>query len=289
MIDKRELCGPWLPSTDLGPVLGEIQYAMQSYYISFQFYKSSIFNIFDHHLHHLQDKAGKTLEFKNRRRIPALETPKGRCAAARTRAAIVLHAVRAPARNACARGRPPARSPSAGGRQAPRTTVLENRARWPAIVLTLRAATVRTIAHAACSYSARDGAGIQLAVGPQLLRLRNYNFELTHRTMVKRLATSPHDPLGITDSACKNQSVMVSVQYGPFNTYIRIRSTAIGKSRVARDPITMHTSWRSNSDIACVTSIGYPRTRASGESSTMKHRLLHASGPHPIPPPNDPN
>ncbi|KZV15681.1 hypothetical protein F511_31865 [Dorcoceras hygrometricum] len=107
--------------------------------------------------------------------------------------------------------------------------------------------------------------------------------------MVKRLATSPHDPLGITDSACKNQSVMVSVQYGPFNTYIPIRSTTIGKSRVARDPITMHTSRRSNSHIACVTSIGYPRTKASGESSTTKHRLLHASGPHPIPPPDDPN
>ncbi|KZV55025.1 hypothetical protein F511_34104 [Dorcoceras hygrometricum] len=73
--------------------------------------------------------------------------------------------------------------------------------------------------------------------------------------MVKLLATSPHDPLGITDSDCKNQSVMVSVQYGPFNTYIPIRSTTIGKSRVARDPITMHTSWRSNSDIACVTSL----------------------------------
>ncbi|KZV33544.1 hypothetical protein F511_34217 [Dorcoceras hygrometricum] len=57
----------------------------------------------------------------------------------------------------------------------------------------------------------------------------------------------------ITDSVCKNQSVMVSVQYGPFNTYIPIRSTTIGKSRVARDPITMHTSRRSNSDIACVT------------------------------------
>ncbi|KZV55346.1 hypothetical protein F511_24663 [Dorcoceras hygrometricum] len=34
--------------------------------------------------------------------------------------------------------------------------------------------------------------------------------------------------------------------------------------------------------------IGYPRIKASGESSTTKHRLLHASGPHPIPPPNDP-
>ncbi|KZV16306.1 hypothetical protein F511_28776 [Dorcoceras hygrometricum] len=98
--------------------------------------------------------------------------------------------------------------------------------------------------------------------------------------MVKRLATSRHDPLGITDSACKNQLVVVSVQYGPFNTYI--------PSRVAIDPITMHTSWRSNSDIASVTSIGYPRMRASGESSTTKHRLLYESGPHPIPPPNDP-
>ncbi|KZV32470.1 hypothetical protein F511_16522 [Dorcoceras hygrometricum] len=129
--------------------------------------------------------------------------------------------------------------------------------------------------------------------------------------MVKRLVTSPHDLLGITDSACKNQLVVVSVQYGPFNTYIPIRSTTIGKSRVARDPITMHTSWRSNSDIASVTrqthlpkthpvlwpeiyhtivssdSLGYPRIKASGESLTTKHRLLHASGPHPIPPPND--
>ncbi|KZV41690.1 dentin sialophosphoprotein-like [Dorcoceras hygrometricum] len=133
-----------------------------------------------------------------------------------------------------------------------------------------------------------SGSGIQLAVGPQPLRLRNHNFGLAHRIMVKRLATSPHDPLGITDSACKNQLVVVSVQYGPFNTYIPIRSTTIGKSRVARDPIVMHTSCRSNSDIASVTSIGYPRMRASDESSTTKHRLLHASGPHPIPPPNDP-
>ncbi|KZV26650.1 hypothetical protein F511_15815 [Dorcoceras hygrometricum] len=98
-----------------------------------------------------------------------------------------------------------------------------------------------------------NGSGIQLAVGPQPLRLRNHNFVFAHRIMVKRLATSPHVPLGITDSACKNQLVVVSVQYGLFNTYIPIRSTTIGKSRVARDPIAMHTSWRSNSDIASVT------------------------------------
>ncbi|KZV46142.1 hypothetical protein F511_26990 [Dorcoceras hygrometricum] len=36
-------------------------------------------------------------------------------------------------------------------------------------------------------------------------------------------------------------------------------------------------------------SIGYPRMSASGESSTTMHRLLHALGSHPIPPPNDPN
>ncbi|KZV14328.1 RNA polymerase sigma factor sigA [Dorcoceras hygrometricum] len=94
---------------------------------------------------------------------------------------------------------------------------------------------------------------------------------------------------GITDSACKNQLVVVSVQYGPFNPYIPIRSTTIGKSRVAKDPIAMHTSWISNSDIASVTSIGYPRMSASGESSTTMHRILHASGSHPIPPPYDPN
>ncbi|KZV28958.1 cleavage stimulation factor subunit 2-like [Dorcoceras hygrometricum] len=75
-----------------------------------------------------------------------------------------------------------------------------------------------------------NGSGIQLAVGPQPLRLRNHNFGLAQRIMVKRLATSRHDPLGITDSACKNQLVVVSVQYGPFNPYISIRSTTIGNS-----------------------------------------------------------
>ncbi|KZV27767.1 hypothetical protein F511_32992 [Dorcoceras hygrometricum] len=65
------------------------------------------------------------------------------------------------------------------------------------------------------------------------------------------------------------------------------KSTTVGKSRVAKDPIAMHTSWRSNSDIASVTSIGYPRMSASDESSTTMHRLLHASGSHPIPPPDD--
>ncbi|KZV30286.1 hypothetical protein F511_34302, partial [Dorcoceras hygrometricum] len=38
---------------------------------------------------------------------------------------------------------------------------------------------------------------------------------------------------GITDSACKNQSVMVSVQYGPFNSNIPIRSTTIDGAGVS--------------------------------------------------------
>ncbi|KZV13962.1 cleavage stimulation factor subunit 2-like [Dorcoceras hygrometricum] len=98
-----------------------------------------------------------------------------------------------------------------------------------------------------------NGSGIQLAVGPQPLRLRNQSFGLAQRIMVNRLATSRHDPLGITDSACKNQLVVVRVQYDPFNPYIPIRSTTIGKSRVAKVSIAMHTSWRSNSDIKSVT------------------------------------
>ncbi|KZV24662.1 hypothetical protein F511_35751 [Dorcoceras hygrometricum] len=118
-----------------------------------------------------------------------------------------------------------------------------------------------------------NGSGIQLAVGSQHLRLRNHNFGLTHRIMVKRLETSPHDLLGITDSACKNQLVVVSVQYGPFNTNIPIRSTTIGKSRVARDPITMHTSWRSNSDIACVTRSGN-HLESPNEDSSIDHQML---------------
>ncbi|KZV29311.1 hypothetical protein F511_08318 [Dorcoceras hygrometricum] len=99
--------------------------------------------------------------------------------------------------------------------------------------------------------------------------------------------TASHGPTTIV--APESQSGPAQrIMYGPFNPYIPIRSTTIGKSRVAIDPIAMHTSWRSNSDIKSVTSIGYPRMSASGESSTTMHRLLHASGSHPIPTPYDP-
>ncbi|KZV42113.1 Polyphosphate kinase [Dorcoceras hygrometricum] len=90
----------------------------------------------------------------------------------------------------------------------------------------------------------------------------NIFFGLTNRIMVKRLATSSYDPLGITDSPCKNQSVMVSVQYGPFNSNIPIGSMTIDKSRVARDPIAMHTSWNQIMTLhVLLDSIGYPCTR----------------------------
>ncbi|KZV34302.1 hypothetical protein F511_27572 [Dorcoceras hygrometricum] len=96
--------------------------------------------------------------------------------------------------------------------------------------------------------------------------------------MVKRLATSPHDPLGITDSACKNQSIVDLCDPQWF------RDTA---SRGPTTCVTLKPHFRTTpSDHD---SIGYPRTKASGESWTTKHRLLHASGPHPIPPPDDPN
>ncbi|KZV55980.1 patatin-like protein 2 [Dorcoceras hygrometricum] len=86
---------------------------------------------------------------------------------------------------------------------------------WPETIFRRR----RAAAAAACREEGGRrpmllGLGIQLAVGPQPLWLRNHNSGLAHQIMVKRLATSPHDPLGITDSACKNQLVVVSVQYG---------------------------------------------------------------------------
>ncbi|KZV32712.1 hypothetical protein F511_19154 [Dorcoceras hygrometricum] len=142
-----------------------------------------------------------------------------------------------------------------------------------------------------------NGSRIQLAMGPQPLRLRNHDFGLAQRIMVKHLETSRHDPLGITDSACKNQLVVVSVQYGPFNTYIPIRSTTIGKSRVARDPIAMHTSWRWNSDIASVTryiqdlglihSTNGNHLESPNEGSSIDHQVtihLHAQNITMFPP-----
>ncbi|KZV52320.1 dystroglycan-like [Dorcoceras hygrometricum] len=65
-----------------------------------------------------------------------------------------------------------------------------------------------------------------------------------------------------------------------------IRSTTgreTHSSACTRRPDEISTDGFSSKD-----SIGYPRMSASGESSTTMHRLLHASGSHPIPQPNDP-
>ncbi|KZV52361.1 hypothetical protein F511_04966 [Dorcoceras hygrometricum] len=137
--------------------------------------------------------------------------------------------------------------------------------RWPELVRRGKAAAAVRGKHGGGVRLGEEGGGREYLCDPQWFRdtashgpttivLRNHNFGLAHRIMVKRLATLPHDPLGITDSACKNQLVVFSVQYDPFNPYILIRSTTIGKSRVAIDPIAVHTSWRSNSDITSVTS-----------------------------------
>ncbi|KZV29315.1 sucrose synthase [Dorcoceras hygrometricum] len=128
---------------------------------------------------------------------------------------------------------------------------------------------------------------IQLAVSPQPLWLRYHNIGLAHRIMVKRLETSPHDPLGITDSACKNQLVVVSVQYGPFNPYIPIRSTTIGKSRVAKDPIAMHKSWRSNSDIASVTRVSMTFRFVRTNQYNQDLGLIHSTDGNHLESPNE--
>ncbi|KZV42677.1 chromatin structure-remodeling complex protein SYD-like [Dorcoceras hygrometricum] len=94
----------------------------------------------------------------------------------------------------------------------------------------------------------------RLVLVSQLLMTQKTHFWIYLSDHGKRLEISPHDTLGITDSACKNQLIMVTIQYAPFSSNILTKSTTIGKSRVAKDSIAMHTSWRSNSDIACATS-----------------------------------
>ncbi|KZV38642.1 hypothetical protein F511_11740 [Dorcoceras hygrometricum] len=51
------------------------------------------------------------------------------------------------------------------------------------------------------------------------------------------------------------------------------RQTHLPKTHPVLWPEIYHTIISSDS-------IGYPRIKASGESSKMKHRILHASGPH---------
>ncbi|KZV40104.1 calcium lipid binding protein [Dorcoceras hygrometricum] len=119
---------------------------------------------------------------------------------------------------------------------------------------------------------------IQLAVGQQPLWLRNHNSGLAHRIMVRA---------SITDSACKNQLVVVSVQYGPFNPHIPIRSTTIGKSRVVIDPIAMHTSWRSNSDIASVTRVSMMFRFVRTNQYNQDLGLIHSTNGNHLESPNE--
>ncbi|KZV32677.1 hypothetical protein F511_21224 [Dorcoceras hygrometricum] len=156
-------------------------------------------------------------------------------------------------------------------------------------------------------------ARIQLAVGPQPLWLRNHNSGLAHRIMVKRLATSPHDPL---DKLCEIQNPANDITSLGFNAsessagetsnqsylvYEKLKKMRFVKASMTHDTCESVRDTASRGPTTIVTpksqfrtcpsdhdSIGYPRMRASGESSTTKDRFLHASGPHPIPPPNDP-
>ncbi|KZV34383.1 triacylglycerol lipase [Dorcoceras hygrometricum] len=93
--------------------------------------------------------------------------------------------------------------------------------------------------------------------------------------------------LGITDSACKNQLVVVSVQYGPFNPYIPIRSTTIGKSRVAKDPIAMHTSCRSNSDILSLTRVSMTFRVVRTNQYNQDLGLIHSTNGNHLESPNE--
>ncbi|KZV34461.1 hypothetical protein F511_21236 [Dorcoceras hygrometricum] len=75
--------------------------------------------------------------------------------------------------------------------------------------------------------------------------------------------------------------------YDPFNTYIPIRSTTIGKSRVARDPIAMHTSWRSNSDIASVTRVSMTIRVMRTNQYNQDLGLFHSTNGNHLESPNE--
>ncbi|KZV27803.1 Tau class glutathione S-transferase [Dorcoceras hygrometricum] len=105
-----------------------------------------------------------------------------------------------------------------------------------------------------------NGSGIQLAVAPN------------------------HCGSEITISDLPNGSC---VQYGPFNTYIPIRSTTIGKSRVARDPISMRTSWRSNSDITSVTRVSMTFRVVRTNQYNQDLGLIHSTNGNHLESPNE--
>ncbi|KZV17997.1 hypothetical protein F511_21153 [Dorcoceras hygrometricum] len=66
--------------------------------------------------------------------------------------------------------------------------------------------------------------------------------------------TTSHGLTTLCDSEKQIFGLIHRIMYGPCSSNIPIESTIIDNSRVSRDTIVMHTSWRSNSDIACATS-----------------------------------
>ncbi|KZV41558.1 triacylglycerol lipase [Dorcoceras hygrometricum] len=83
------------------------------------------------------------------------------------------------------------------------------------------------------------------------------------------------------------RSLGARVRSGPFNPYIPIRSTTIGKSRVAKDPIAMHTSWRSNSDITSVTRVSMTFRVVRTNQYTQDLGLIHSTNGNHLESPNE--
>ncbi|KZV29867.1 hypothetical protein F511_41282 [Dorcoceras hygrometricum] len=65
------------------------------------------------------------------------------------------------------------------------------------------------------------------------------------------------------------------------------RSTTIGKSRVAIDPIAMHTSWRSNSDIASVTRVSMTFRVVRTNQYNQDLGLIHSTNGNHLESPNE--
>ncbi|KZV33829.1 hypothetical protein F511_29706 [Dorcoceras hygrometricum] len=105
------------------------------------------------------------------------------------------------------------------------------------------------------------------------------------------------DPQWFRDTASRGPTTIVApesqfglahrIMYGPFNPYIPIRSTTIGKSRVAKDPIAMHTSWRSNSDIASVTRVSMTLRVVRTNQYNQDIGLIHSTNGNHLESPNE--
>ncbi|KZV45076.1 hypothetical protein F511_25016 [Dorcoceras hygrometricum] len=113
-------------------------------------------------------------------------------------------------------------------------------------------------------------------------------------------------PLEILRNNCARCAVMHATAGGVLASFAQpARTTASTMHRSLRQPVGLHARKKQQQGYAsrgpttivapesqfrtCPSdSIGYPRMSTSGESSTTMHRLLHASGSHPIPPPDDP-